>query len=155
MLLELLKNKWNAEGIKSFIPARNSELISFQKTNNIVLPPDLIEYFNVLNGTGSEYTDILYEFYALNRVKTINEEFENWKGIPNYSELLNIISSPGELYVFANYHFNLYTYAIRLYAESTKENEVYVFIGREYKMIGNTFSKFLEEYINDSDLIRI
>jgi hypothetical protein len=70
-------------------------------------------------------------------------------------ELLNIISSPGELYVFANYHFNLYAYAIRFYAESTKENEVYVFCGREYKMIGNTFSKFLEEYINDSDLIRI
>ncbi|KKO89644.1 hypothetical protein AAW12_18640 [Sphingobacterium sp. Ag1] len=155
MLLELLQNKWKREGIKTFIPVRNNELISFQKTNNIVLPPDLIKYFNVLNGTGSEYTDTLYEFYALNKVKTINEEFENWKGIPNYRELLNIISSPGELYVFANYQFNLYVYAIRLYTELKKENEVYVFCGGDYKIIGNTFSKFLEEYINDSDLIRI
>lgn len=155
MLLELLKNKWNLEGVTSFTPVKDSELISFQHTNNIVLPCDMTEYLNILNGTNSECTDTLYEFYSLNRIKTIDEEFKSWEGIPNYKDLLNIISSPEQLYVFANYQFNLYVYAIRLYETSTNENEIYVFCGQEYKMISNTFSKFLEEYINDSDLIKI
>lgn len=155
MLLELLKNKWNLEGIKTFMPARDSELISFEDNNSIVLPGDMIEYLKILNGTNTECTDTLYEFYSLNRIKTINEEFKSWEGIPNYKELLNIISSPEQLYVFANYQFNLYVYAIRLYEKTTNENEVYVFCGQEYKIISKTFSKFLEEYINDSDLIKI
>ena len=144
-----LKEKWERESINNFHPLDIDSIQTFQTENNVVMPDDLKEYFEVLNGTGEECTDELYEFYSIKRIKKVSEEFKDWKGVPNYQLLVNL-SDTQNLFVFANFSFNLFAYAINLYKEKVDANEVYVLCGKEYKKIANTFSDFLELYLNDS-----
>lgn len=147
--LKKLTEKWQKESINSFSPANLTSIQAFQSKNNVVLPNDLIEYFSILNGTGNEYTDDLYEFYPIERIKTVSNEFRDWNGIPNYQPLVNLVNTQ-RLFVFANFSFNLFVYAIKLNKETAENNEVYVLCGEEYKKIANNFTGFLELYLNDS-----
>lgn len=147
--LEKLKLKWEEESINKFRPIDLVAILSFERKNNIVLPDDLKEYFNILNGTGEEYTDELYEFYSIEKLKKVSEEFQEWEGIPNHKNLIHL-NVTKDLFVFANYSFSQFVYAIKLSPEKTEINEVYILCGEEYKKIGNTFSKFLDLYLSNS-----
>jgi len=147
--LKKLKEKWVFESINDFHSIDIDVMQTFQSKNNVVLPNDLEEYFKRLNGTGGEYTDELYEFYSIDRVKKVSEEFQDWEGVPSYQTLLDL-KDIKNLFVFANFSFNLLVYAIKLYPARRNTNEVYVLCGEEYKKIANTFSEFLELYLNDS-----
>jgi hypothetical protein len=149
VLLKKLEEKWRGEGIKNYNPINLDYIQTFQNKNDVLLPSDLSEYFKKLNGTSEEYTDELYEFYSIERIKKVSEEFEKWHGIPNYQSLLNL-SEIENLFVFANYSFNLFAYAIKLYHEKMEINEVFVLCGDNYKKIANSFSEFIELYLNDS-----
>jgi len=155
MINDLLRTKWISEGVVFALPASYNEIMSFQNENNVVLPIDLVKYFQEINGSGGDLTNTLFEFYSLAQIRTINKELENWKGIPSYKNLSNVVSDIDQLYVFGNYLFNLYVYAIRLYPTSHANNEVYVFCGEDHKVIGNSFSEFLAMYLEDSEEIRI
>jgi len=148
--LNQLRSKWLEENVKWGSVAGDDDLLLFQKKNNVILPPDFAEYFKSLNGTGGECTDRLYEFYAIDRIKNIVDEFGQWNGIPNYRNLSNTLSDPRSLYVFANFNINLLAYAIRLYSFNSSQNEVFVICGDDYKKIANSFSEFLELYVRDS-----
>ncbi len=147
--LEKLKKKWKEESLNNFHPIDMNSIQAFQSKNGVVLPEDLKEFFKSLNGTSEEYTDELYEFYSIERIKKVSEEFQEWKGVPNYQFLvnLNIIK---DLFVFSNFSFNQFVYAIKLSQEETDNNEVYILCGEEYKKIGNTFSEFLDLYLSNS-----
>lgn len=147
--LQKLKEKWNFENISCFKPTDLYFIEKFQLNNNVILPNDIIEYFKTLNGTGEEYTDELYEFYSLERIKQVSKEFQDWKGAPDYQNLLTL-NEAKDLFVFANFSFNLFAYAIRLSNKETDVNEIFVLCGGDYKKIANSFSEFLELYLNDS-----
>ncbi len=149
LYLQKIKEKWMKESIITFQPVDIESILNFQIKNNIIVPNDLKEYFKILNGTGGEYTTELYEFYSIERIKKVLEEFQDWKGIPNYQPLVNL-NDTKNLFVFANFSFNLFAYGIKLYEEKRDINEIYVFCGEKYKKISNNFSDFLELYLNDS-----
>ncbi|ATL49383.1 hypothetical protein COR50_20600 [Chitinophaga caeni] len=86
----------------------------------------------MLNGTGEEYTDELYEFYSIEKIKKVSKEFQEWEGVPNHQSLINLIVIK-DLFVFANFSFNQFVYAIKLSQEETENNEVYILCGKEYK----------------------
>jgi hypothetical protein len=146
---EKLKEKWILEGVDRFNPTSIEALEKFQNDKDVNLPSDFKEYFKFLNGTSGECTDELYEFYSVDRIKRLPDEFNGWKGVPNYQALLDL-EDVKDLFVFANYSFNLFAYAIRLSNETSVRNEVYVLCGQDYKKISNTFSEFLDLYLNDS-----
>lgn len=145
---EKLKEKWIVENIEVIHPASAKEIKKFQEENEVVLPDDLMDYFNLLNGTGGETTDELYEFYSLSRLKTVREEFKDWEGIPDYKALFNS-NEVNELFVFANFSFNLFAYAIRL-SKGIPKGEIYVLCGGENKKIADSFSEFLDMYLENS-----
>ncbi len=147
--LEKLKVKWEEESLNEFYPIDLESIQSFERINNVVLPDDLKEYFKMLNGTCEEYTNELYEFYSIKKIKKVSDEFQEWGGIPNYQSLINL-NVIKDLFVFANFSFNLFVYAIKLSQEETDNNEVYILCGEEYKKIGNTFSEFLDLYLSNS-----
>jgi hypothetical protein len=147
--LEKLKEKWEGESLINFYPIEMNSIQTFQMENRVVFPDDLKEYFKTLNGTCEEYTDELYEFYSMVRMKKVSEEFNEWKGVPNYQSLVRL-NQIKDLFVFANFSFNLFVYAIKLSPEKTYNNEVYILCGEEYKKIGNTFSEFINLYLNNS-----
>ncbi|WP_326981929.1 SMI1/KNR4 family protein [Chryseobacterium sp. MYb264] len=147
--LEQLKKKWSNEGITKNSAINRNAIEIFERDNSIILPNDLKEYFKLLNGTFNQSTDELYEFYSIENVRKVSDEFSDWQGIPNYRLLLNL-EKIKDLFVFANYSFNLFSYAIRLSSEQLDENEIYVLCGGNYKKIANNFFDFLDLYIDNS-----
>jgi len=147
--LEKLKLKWEEESLSEFFPIDLEIIRSFELKNNVILTSDLKDYFKTLNGTGEEYTDELYEFYSIEKVKKVSEEFRDWEGVPNYQSLIkNDVTK--DLFVFANFSFNQFVYAIKLSPEETDDNEVYILCGGDYKKIAKTFSEFIDLYLNNS-----
>ncbi|WP_316838577.1 SMI1/KNR4 family protein [Pedobacter gandavensis] len=147
--LKELREKWVIENTLYGSAADPEYLRSFQKENNVIIPEDLMTYFKSLNGTGGECTNELYEFYSIDRIVKVKDEFKNKKGIPDYKGLL-AINEISKLYVFANFTFDLFVYAIKLYPDFSDENEVYILCGEKYQKIANSFSEFVELYLNDA-----
>jgi hypothetical protein len=144
-----LKLKWLDENVIPGSKADKQRIARFQEENHIILPDDLIEYFSSLNGTGESCTDDLFEFYSIDRILTVKDEFKDWHGIPKHHKLIKN-NEVNNLYVFANFSFNLFAYAIKLYPTISKTNDIYVLCGPEYEKICDSFSEFIDLYINDS-----
>lgn len=119
-----LEEKWCNENVDHAPPASRLDLKFFQEKYNVVLPDDVANYLQLLNGTGGDCTDDLFEFYSINRIRTVKDEFWDWKGIPNYQKLLKV-KEINDLHVFANVNFNLFVYAIKLNKTLTKKNDIY------------------------------
>ena len=148
--LDQLKSKWLSENIKLPLPASDEEILLFQSNNKIFLPEDIITYFKIINGTGDEYDGSLYQFYSISQVKKLQEEYKDWEGIPDYKNIFNTLDESENYYVFANYSFHLFSYVIKLYSDSSADNEILVLCGGEFNKIANSFSEFLELYKGDS-----
>jgi hypothetical protein len=148
--INILKEKWETEELKSQVLISNDEISSFEKKNNLVLPNDLVHYFKIINGSNNKYDSNLFKFYDFKNFKSINEGLKDWKGIPDYSNIVNTLEKFENYYVFADYFYNTFTYAIRLYNQSNLKNEVLVICGDEYNVISNSFSKFIELFISNS-----
>ncbi|PSL17649.1 SMI1/KNR4 family protein [Dyadobacter jiangsuensis] len=144
-----LEKKWRNENVNRTLPANKADLELFQEKYNIALPDDLANYLQSLNGTGGDCTDDLFEFYSIKKIKKIKEEFKDWVGIPNYQKLLSI-KEINDLYVFANMNFNLFAYAIKLTKSLEEANEVYILCGDKYKKIADSFSEFINLYLDSS-----
>lgn len=147
---EQLKKKWLSENTAISQPATNKQIDLFEAEREILIPKDLRNYFATLNGTNGEYDGRLYNFCSLNQFKSIDEELKNWGGLPNYSNIINTLESYSKYYVFADYMFHLFSYAIRLEKNESFENEILVVCGDEYKKIAASFSEFIDLYLEES-----
>ena len=147
--LKILAKKWKSDNVEFQRTVGDNELSKFQSSHNIVLPNELINYFKNLNGTGEEYDGNFFQFYSLNQLKTINEEYKDWKGIPNYKNIVNTLIESEQYFVFANYSCHLFSYAIRFNSSHSINNDILVLCGDEYKKIANSFSEFIELYLKD------
>lgn len=148
--IDILKETWELESISSLKFITEDEISLFQTENNLLIPSDLVEYFKVLNGSNEEYTDRFFKFYSLSNFKSINDDLKNWNGVPNYSNIINTLDDYKSYYVFADYSFCMFSYAIKLYADVSISNQVLVLSGDEYKIIANSFSEFLDLYMINS-----
>lgn len=148
--LEDSTKKWHQKSTSYQAIATDDDLFNFQTTNSVILPHDLMRYFKEINGTSGQYDDKFFQFNAVNELKNVNDEYKDWKGIPNYRDIVDILVDSEKYFVFANYSFHLFSYAIKLYSYSSSTNEVLVLCGAEYKKISNSFSEFMELYLNDS-----
>lgn len=110
----------------------------------------MINYFKLLNGTQEEYDGSLFQFYSIGQVKKVKDEYKDWLGIPNYKNIVNTLIESEDYFVVANYSFHLFSYVIKLYPQNSVKNEILVICGDEYKIIANSFSEFIEFYLNDS-----
>jgi hypothetical protein len=126
------------------------EILAFKSNTGKILPLDLIEYFTLVNGTNGEYNDRMFDFYPINNFKSIIHDLKYWRGIPDYGRIVNTLENCGDCYVFADYMLHLFAYAIRLFPHDTDINEVYAICGDQYRMIANSFSEFLDLYLEDS-----
>lgn len=141
-----LKTHFSNEGIKVFNPADESKISEFQNYYNVLLPADFKRYFLLINGSNGIPLHNLYEFYNLYRINRIFNEFKNWKGVPDYQKL--DFQQFKNVFIFGNYEFNLYSFGIELFYKSSFTNRIFVFCGKEYKMIANNFSEFIDIYLH-------
>lgn len=148
----LLRKNFEENGVKLF-PSDLDEIKAFQNKYNVEIPQDLQDYYLKINGSGNETLNNLYEFYNINRIKKVNEELINWTGIPDYSKLN--FDGMENIYVFGEYEFNFYAFGIELFQDFSSENKVFIFCGKNFKIIANSFTEFINLYLNKSEDIYI
>lgn len=127
----------------------DAEISEFQIKNNLLVPKDMWEYFSLLKTT-KKYNERLYQFYPLVEFKSIDQELKYFSGTPDYSRIAQSLESYKNCFVFADYMFHMFTYAIRLSENLTENNDVYVICGERYKIIANTFTDFINLYSTES-----
>jgi hypothetical protein len=104
----------------------------------------------LLDNAANELDKDLYEFYSFDKFGSVRKELAHWGGVPDYRNIVNTLNQCENCFVFADYMFHLFTYAIRLYQNATVINEVYIICGDKYKIIANSFAGFLDLYFDDS-----
>ncbi|MFC0514428.1 hypothetical protein ACFFGT_09460 [Mucilaginibacter angelicae] len=125
----------------------------FEQKHGLFIPEDLKSYFATCSA--SDYDRDMFAFYGFDGFKTVKDEVGDFGGIPDYRNIVNILSDHQNCFVFMEYCIHLCVYAIRLYKEPVDVNEVYVILGDNFKVIANSFSGFLKLYFNDDDSILI
>jgi hypothetical protein len=153
-LLLQLKDTFDFENSDDDLPT-NSDISLFEKSHNVVLPIDLQMYFKIINGTRKKYDNFFFLFNSITEFKNIDQELRYHNGIPDYSNIVNTLPHYRDCYVFCDYEFHLMTYAIQLYNSQSDDNPTYVICGDRYRKITNTFSEFVELYLNQSDVLFI
>jgi len=148
--LQELQEKWSSENIKVSRLANDEEICAFESAYNARLPQDLKEYFKQVNGTNDQSDSEFIQFYSLDKIKKVSETYDGWHGVPDYKLIVKTLDEHEKYYAFANYNIHVFCYAIKLTA-SESENEVLVIGGGEYKKIANSFTGFIDLYLNDSD----
>jgi hypothetical protein len=148
--LNKIEKMWALADVEQCPDATNEDVKIFQKRNQVVLPVDLIEYFQKLNGTMEEYDEKFFQFYSLGEFKRVADLYKDWVGVPHYENLTNTLLDYNQYYAFADYSCNLFSYIIRLYPTETEFNEVLIVCGDKYQKIASSFSEFLDLYICDS-----
>jgi hypothetical protein len=127
----------------------------FELENNLLIPPDLAQYFKLLDSATNELDKDLYQFYPFDQFRSVEKELAHWGGVPNYRNIVNTLKQCENCFVFADYMSHLFAYAIRLYQTTTDFNEVYMICGDKYKIIANSFSDFLDLYFDNSMELKI
>jgi hypothetical protein len=144
-IFEQLKQKWEQEQTYKKSDVHLDDLTIFEEQNNILFPNDLTEYFKLFNGS-KDYDGDFFLFYPLNEIKSQAEIAKEWnKPVkPENEELYN------NIYVFAEYCIHIYEYSIKLSNNPSIINDIFVICGDNYKKIANSFSEFIQLYIEDS-----
>lgn len=131
-----LKAKLGIKDDVRHISELNKKIQFFESEKGLLLPADLAEYFKMLGNKPVKIDDQLYQFYTLDDFKRIGNEL-TFEGME-------------DCFVFADYMFHLFDYAIRLYPDRRDINEVYGLCGNKYVLIANSFTEFLNLYLEDS-----
>jgi hypothetical protein len=127
-----------------------TKIHSFEQKTGFLLPPDLAEYFIMIDKTAGRMDTELYEFYAIDQFESIKRGLAHWGGVPNYRNIVNTLDKYENCFVFADYMMHSFTYAIRLHPDTRIDNDIYVISGDKYKVIANSFSGFLHLYFDES-----
>ncbi|SHF48290.1 SMI1/KNR4 family protein [Chryseobacterium takakiae] len=149
--LILLKKHFVNEGVNNFTTVDDLKIHEFQNNNAVLIPSDLKQYFMLINGSDDIPLDNLFEFYGIDRVNRIVNEFKDWKGVPDYSKL--DFQKFENVFIFGNYEFNFYSFGIELSNTSSSTNRIFIFCGEEYKVIANSFDDFIDLYLNNPEEI--
>jgi hypothetical protein len=148
-----IKHIWSFEGISLFELASDVSLDVFEQRYQVVLPPDLRDYFKQLNGTQQLYDSHMFQFYELKSFVPIRQLYDDWEGVPDYGLIPSTLKNHQQVYVFANFSNHLYAYGIRLYSEAAEKNEIYVICGGDYHPIAESFTQFVDLYLEDNEAL--
>ena len=91
----------------------------------------------------------MFTFFKFDEFKTVIEDVGDYGGAPDYTNIVNTLPKHESCFVFAEYFTHLMIFAIRLYENSSNQNEVYTICGDEHKLIANSFDGFISIYKND------
>lgn len=149
--LQHLKELWKEENLLTAQLTASIEISLFQAEKNLIVPIDLLEYFLLLNGTNDHYDKNFFKLYGFNQFKCINDELKNWRGIPDYSDIVNTLQNSDKYFPLADYMIHMSSYVIRLYENETTKNEILVVCGDAYKQIASSFSEFIDLYLKDAN----
>jgi predicted helicase len=127
------------------------DIAAFHKRTGLIIPRDLEEHFVRYNVNCDQYDDHLFRFYPLDDFHSVEHTLGNWGGSPDYSNLINTLPEHLMFFVFADYLFSTFSYAIKLYPYITVQNEVFAICGDAYHQVAESFSRFMDIYRNNPE----
>ena len=150
--LDELRIHLRKEGVQSESVAKQSELMSFSKHHSLLLPSDLADYFESINGA-QQYDSNFFRFYPLEDFKSIWDTYSDWEGIPDFKAVVGVLPGYENVFVVADYSIHVFSYCIRLLPFASSNNEVYVVCGPKYKIVANSFTEFIDLYMCNIDAL--
>lgn len=88
------------------------------------------------------------------KLKESKRNMVNGKVLLTIKDIVNSLTDHEQFFPFANFSFHLFAYAIKLYPNYYPTNEVIVMCGNEYKKIADSFFKFANLYLNNSEYLQ-
>jgi hypothetical protein len=145
---ERLKHFWLAQGMQARSGAAEPELQNFESRYGVQLPPDLREYFAVVDGGDGTFSfDDKFLFWPLAEVERASDWYRD-----------QFLGDQSSYFVFADYLLQSRCYAIQLTPQGGQKSLV---IGissfdRNYEVdiMADSFSEFAERYLAD-DMSRL
>lgn len=133
--------------------ASNSDIQTFEHNNTLRIPVDMQEYFKEVNGMNGRLDSSLFELYSFDEFIPIIAKYGDWGGIPSYRDIQVTMNDHNNCFVIGNWMMHTFAYAIRLNEILTTSNEVFIICGGDFQVIANSFTEFLELYLEDSELL--
>ena len=142
-----LKHHWLSHDVAFNDGVSPDSLAEFERRSGVVLPPDMRDYFLVVNGMPEDVSDDeMLRFWSLEEVKPLTA------GAPDYATA-DYIDNPQSVFLFADYSLWAHAYAIRLGAAELSRNEIFI-IGGDYPiLLFRSFSELVESYLADKRLM--
>ncbi len=137
-IVETLQKYWLRHGIKLNDGASENALAAFEAMHEVRLPEDLREYFASVNGFDDTVDDNDVTFLRLEDMKPLSEYWSS------------DVADAESYFVFADYSISAHVYAIRLLNSPRNGNPVVVVYDREPVEVANSFSEFIEGYLENS-----
>ncbi len=148
MLSERLRERWISTGISVRPGIHPGEVRAFESRYGVSLPPDLWDYFTTVDGMERwESDEDLLEFLHLGAVKSVPEELADFRGIPDYGNIVNTLPNSERYFIIADFMLASYVYTIRLAEDASQETPVVWICGDQYARIADSFTEFGEKYL--------
>ena len=114
----------------------SEDIQEFEAKHKVVFPPDFREYFMELNGMkGHSSDDDGMRFYPLKEIRQCN-----------YSDREYLVLNKN-FYLFADFSFQLFSYAIELLPISSETNSVCLIGAEAPILMAQSFTDFLKIYL--------
>lgn len=142
--LRCLVEHWEQQSMRIAPPAKEHEILAFERGNELRLDPAFRSYLLTVNGmlqsAESECDANLFAFWPLNRIRRAAEECPESLGGPEEKEF----------FVFADYMMWSWAYAIDLDSNSPTVGGVTLVGGHRRQCVASSFLEFVHLYIQDS-----
>jgi hypothetical protein len=145
---ERLNSFWLAQGMPPRSRATEKQLQRFELRYGVPLPPDLRDYFALVDGMDDTWAwdEDHFSFWTLARVESASESYAD-----------QFLKDQSSYFVFADYLISSTVYAIHLTPQGGKGNLVMgirvggTFCKRKYEVgiMADSFSEFAERYLAD------
>ena len=146
-----LRETWLAHNVKINQGVKEEDLKRFQAQYGIILPEDFSEYFLCMNGMDINTTDTeLIRFWSLEELRPLTDE------APEYAQS-DYLKNAACVFPFADYSIWSHAYALRLSAEKSAQNEIYVIGCRQPILLAKSFAEFINLYLSRKvlDFLRV
>ena len=102
-----------------------------------------------------ESDEDMLEFLHLGAVKSVPEELADFRGIPDYGNIVTTLPNVERHFVIADFMIRSHVYAIRLSDDASQETPVVWICGGDHARIAGSFTEFGQEYLTGGALAHV
>ena len=137
-----LKEKWVSEKLKLNTGVTDIALQLFEENYKVKIPVDLRKFYLLANGMEMNETDAdLIRFWSIEELKPISEAASAYFDH-------DYLQSVETYFLFADYSIWSHTYAISLTSSLSSENTICVIGANQPIFLANSFSEFINKYLD-------
>jgi hypothetical protein len=140
-------NYWSQCGISIRSGATTRKVEEFQLRNGVILPKDVLEYLQTVDGSGhDEMDDAYYRFWPLSEIRPVHEVLDDSRGVV-YPDRF----SYPDCFVFADHLLDSWLYAVKLTGDPDQPAPVYRVLAKDVpgERMSCSFREFMICYAND------